>query len=213
MKGITNTIKVEDFLKLKELVDATGEESVATESIQAEVVDFGAFRQKTQMKKARRAKAKVQAIDMIKVVRALVADYEDQMMAVAHQLDPKEWSEKYDGSAFEQIRDDMRRLYAFVNSLQVAVEIQGAATLTEACDMIRKSGDEELVMTLDYILGSDYLGFQAIRKILEAVVLNDETYFYNSQSLCETWSQLAAAGFNHCIEPIAALCYQEALAI
>lgn len=68
-------------------------------------------------------------------------------------------------------------------------------------------------MTLDYILGSDYLGFQAIRKILEAVVLNDETYFYNSQSLCETWSQLSAAGFSHCIEPIAELCFQEALAI
>lgn len=208
-----NMIKIEDFLKLKELVDANTETTPEVETVSAQVVDFGAFRQKTQQKKARRAKAKVQALDMIKVVHGLVRDYEEQMMAVAHQLDPQEWSEKYSTSAFEQIRDDMRRLDAFVNSLQVAVEIHGAATLAEACEMIRKSGNEELVMTLDYLLQSDYLGFQAIRKVLEAVYLNEENHFFNSQSLCETWQQLAAAGFNHSIEPIAALCFQEALAI
>ena len=183
------------------------------ETVSAEIVDLGSFRSKTQTKKARRAKAKVQALEMIKIVEGLVRDYEEQMTYVAGQLDPQEWSEKYTTSAHDQIRDDMRRLHAFINALYVAVEIHGAATLTEACEMIRNSGNEELVMTLDYVIQSEYLGFEAIRKVLEAVYLNEENYFFNTQSLCQTWQQLSVAGFNHGIEPIASMCFQEALAI
>ena len=206
-----NTIKIEDFQKLKDLVDAN--DTVEVETVSAEIVDLGAFRSKTQTKKVRRAKAKVQALEMIKIVEGLVRDYEEQMVYVADQLDPQEWSEKYTTSAHDQIRDDMRRLHAFINALYVAVEIHGAATLTEACEMIRNSGNEELVMTLDYVMQSEYLGFEAIRKVLEAVYLNEENYFFNTQSLCQTWQQLSAAGFNHGIEPIASMCFQEALAI
>ena len=219
MKALDNVITVEDFLKLKELVDAHSEEAVneapvvEMETESAELIDFSAFRQKTQTKKARRAKAKVQALDMIKIVQGLVYDYEDQMTAIAHELNPAEWSEKHEGSAFDQIRDDMRRLYAFVNSLQVAVEIHGAATLSEACEMIRKSEDSETIATLDYILQSEYMGFQAIAKVLQVVYLNEENYFFNSQSLCETYRELETAGFTHSIEPIASACFEEALAI
>jgi len=213
MKTLENVITVEDFLKLKELVDANETESVETETESAELIDFGAFRQKTQAKKARRAKAKVQALDMIKIVQGLVYDYEDQMTAIAHEINGAEWSEKYEGTAFDQIRDDMRRLYAFVNTLQVAVEINGAATLAEACEMIRKGDDSEAIQTLDYILQSEYLGFQSIAKVLQVVYLNEENYFFNSQALCETYRALETAGFTHSIEPIASACFEEALAI
>ncbi|MCE9625655.1 MAG: hypothetical protein K8R69_09445 [Deltaproteobacteria bacterium] len=213
MKASNNVIKVEDFLKLQELSELNETPVVETETEVADLIDFGAFRQKTQAKKARRAKAKVQAVEMIKIVKGLVYDYEDQMTAIAHEINGAEWSEKHEGTAFDQIRDDMRRLYAFVNTLEVAVEFHGAATLSEACEMIRKGDDSEAIQTLDYILQSEYLGFQAIAKVLQVVYLNEENYFFNSQSLCETYRELETAGFTHSIEPIASACFEEALAI
>ncbi|MFO1462533.1 MAG: hypothetical protein U1F66_02060 [bacterium] len=213
MKNLDKTISVEDFLKLQELAEVETVESQDSEDEAAEVVDLGAFRKKTQAKKARRAKAKVQAVEMIQVVAALVRDYEDQMMAVAHEIDAQEWAEQHQTSPFEQIREDMRRLYAFVNALNVAVEFEGAATLAEACELIGKGGNGELIATLDYIRNSEYLGFQAIARVLDAVYLHEEHYALNVQSLGETWQQLEKAGFQNAVEPLAAMCFHEAVAI
>ena len=179
---------------------------------QAQVLDFVSFRKKTVAKKSLRSKVQRQAYEMLKIVQGLVFDYEAQMMQIAADVDGAEWVEKHGRSAGEQIADDIRRLQDFSAALEGALN-DGAATLGQAAQAIRNGENEELAATLEYILTSDYVGFQAITKILEAVYLTEDQHFFNAESVVATWKDLEAAGFEYGVGPIAAICFEEALAI
>lgn len=177
-----------------------------------QVLDLSSFRNRKQAKKALRSKVQLQAYEMLKIVQGLVFDYEAQMLAIAAEVDGPEWVEKHGRGAGEQIAEDIRRL----NDLSVALESalnDGAATLGEAAEAIRQGDNEELIDTLEYLFNSDYVGFQAIAKVLEAVYLTEDSHFFNSESIVATWRDLEAAGFEYGVGPIAAICFEEALAI
>ena len=177
-----------------------------------QILDFVTYRKKSQAKKALRSKVQLQAYDMLKVVQGLVFDYEAQMLAIAQDVDGAEWVEQHGRSAGEQIAEDLRRLHDFSQALETALD-NGATTLGEAAKAIRYGDNEELIGTLDYILESDYAGFQAITKILEAVYFAEDKHFFNAESVVATWKDLEAAGFEYSVGPIAAICFEEALAI
>ncbi|HKY63511.1 MAG TPA: hypothetical protein VJR29_08840 [bacterium] len=179
---------------------------------QTQILDFVSYRKKTVAKKALRSKVQTQAYEMLKVIQGLVFDYEAQMVAIAQEVAGDNWVEKHGRSPAEQIADDLRRLHNFSQALENALD-HGATTLGEAAKAIRHGEDEELIATLDYILSSDYVGFQAITKILEAVVFTADKHFFNAESIVATWKDLEAAGFEYGVGPIAAICFEEALAI
>src|SRR5262249_49166264 len=108
------------------------------------LVDFVAFKNKKQAKQARRAKAQTKSLEMLLVIQGLTFDYEAQMLAVAAEIDSEEWAAKHEQSAQDQIREDMRRLHNFHSALRAVIENGLAVTLSEACQVIRKGGDEEL---------------------------------------------------------------------
>ena len=178
----------------------------------AQIIDLVSYRKQLVAKKALHKKVQRQAGELLKVIQGLVFDYEVQMMNIAAEVDGAEWVEKHGRGAGEQIADDLRRLNDFTEALGSALN-DGALTLGQAAEAIRQSENEELIATLDYILGSDYVGFQAIAKILEAVCLNEDNHYFNAESIVATWKDLEAAGFEYGVGPIAAICFDEALAI
>ncbi len=178
----------------------------------SQILDFVTYRKKNVAKKALRTRVQLQAYEMLKIVQGLVFDYEAQMLQIASEVDGAEWVEQHGRSAGEQIAEDLRRLHDFTAALETALS-HGATTLGEAAKAIRHGEDEELIGTLDYILSSDYVGFQAIAKILEAVYFAEDKHFFNTESIVATWKDLEAAGFEYGVGPIAAICFEEALAI
>jgi hypothetical protein len=179
---------------------------------QMQVIDFVSYRNKNIAKQDLRGRVQRQAFEMLKVIQGLVFDYECQMVQIASEVDGAEWVEQHGRSAGEQIADDIRRLQDFSAALESNLN-EGAATLGQAAEAIRNGDNEELIATLEYILSSDYVGFQAIAKILEAVYLTEDHHFFNTESIVATWKDLEAAGFEYGVGPIAAICFEEALAI
>jgi len=142
----------------------------------------------------------------------VVLDYEVQMLKAASEMDRAAYQTEYQKDPIEQIQYDMHRLGEFAQALQSALEEKGARTLLEACDVLRKEANEELVDTLNYILVSDFFGFKVISSLIQVGVLQ-ETYQEDAPTCYRLWNELSNAGYEYSVAPIAALCFEEALAM
>ncbi len=177
------------------------------------VLDFLTFKNKASEKKARLQRAKLRSYSLLNVIKALVADYDIDMKRAAEQCDVEAYVKEYGHTPEVQISHDLRRLNEWVQSLEGALEVAPVRTLLEACNVLREKAAEEVVDTLNYILVSEYFGFQAIKSVLEAARLTEEAYFENTVMFYSLWNAVAEADFPNTLSAVAQLCFEEAVAI
>jgi len=211
MKNSKNLIVLDEFRRLKEVVDShaaqTSEKNLAT------VVDFSAHQQEVAEQETQRQRAKERSLAALRVLNGLVKDYEAQMLVIAHQYDRQQWIEEHQQDPYAQIDYDMKRLTHFLGGLRYGLEEKGAVTLLEACEVLRQIGDAELVGTMDYILQSEYVGFLAMRHLIESIQNTEVGYCEDVAAMGLVLKNLEQNNFLYSIEPLSTLCLEEAVAV
>lgn len=211
MKASKKIVNLEDVRRLKEVVDCHDAET-APQSL-ATVVDFGAHREGIAVQEAQRQRAQERSLSALKVLHGLVKDYEAQMLVIAHQYDRQQWIEQNQQDPYAQIDYDMKRLGHFLGGLRYALQEKGAATLQEACEVLRGVADAELISTMDYILESEYVGFMAMRHLIESIQINEYGYCEDVAAMGLVLKNLEQNNFLYSIEPLSTLCMEEAVAV
>ncbi len=213
MQNSKNLISFTQYLRLKDFVDVPLEATRELPETGGEVVDFFFYKNRAEEKQARCQRANLRALSILGVIKGLVKDYATHMHQVAENCDYEEYVKQYGHDAKTQIQEDMRRLNDFTAGLEAALVAKQARTLMEAGNVLRKGSSEEIVDTFNYILVSDYFGFQAIKTLVEAARLTEEAYLEDTTCFYSLWNQFSEANFSNSLEAIAVLCFEEAVAI
>lgn len=212
MKDSKKIFEMEEYRSLKDLVETYPEAATSPKGLAA-IVDFSAIRLEVQEQEAQREKAKQRSLAALKVLNSLVKDYEAQMLVIAHQYDRQAWIEEHNQDPYAQIDYDMTRLNHFMGGLRYALEEKGATTLQEACEILRQIGDVDLVGTIDYILQSDYVGFIAMRHLIESLQNTEVGYAEDVATMGLVLKNLEENNFLYSIEPLSILCLEQAVAV
>jgi len=166
-----------------------------------------------KIRKAQERRARDRSLQVLEVMQALLLDYQEHMLSAAAQCDVAAYVEEYGIQPEAQISDDMRRLHLFVQSLGGAFDLRQVRTLMEAGDVLRATATAEIIETFNYILTSEYFGFQAIAALIQAAHLNEETYFEDTTVFYKLWRDFAEINYSHSLAAISRICFEEAVAI
>jgi len=168
VKSQNSAISLDHYLKLKEFVDATDlDVSLKGSEELCEIIPLF----KDAQARSLAWKKPMDLATRLDVIQALIFEYEEEMLDLARECDPATWQEKFGKDPIEQIERDVYKLNRLVEALSTALAEKGAADLPQACESLRAWADPEILATLDYVMGSDYPGFQKVRLLLEDKVL------------------------------------------
>ncbi len=162
-----------------------------TETLQepALVIDF-------QQKRLEKSQLKIQhlwALDGIRALRLMIADYEKLMVVLADEVTPEQLAQFTPLTAAEQIQDDLRRLNTLVEALEYLVNEKPGLTLVAALEILREFGGDEMAAVIDYLLAAEYPVFKAMMKVMDYTSVGGE-YVEVEEALCETREVLASMG-------------------
>ena len=179
----------------------------------AQIYDFQHYQAREKDRKARERKARDRSLAILEVITANLVDYQEHMNAAAAECDVEAYRQQYGILPEFQIADDVRRLKHFVQCLGGAFDSREVRTLMEAGELLRATAPEEVVDTFNYILTSEYFGFQAISALIQSTHLNDEAYFEDTMLYYKLWRDFAEMNYSHSLAVISQICFEEAIAI
>ncbi len=208
-------ITPEQFQQLNHLMGM--ELDISTPSLNAEaecgrVISLEDFRQSRGLESKQRQKARSRASQLLKVIAGITRDYEGQMLAIAHERSREDWKAQTGYDPYEQIAFDVERLQGLLAHLNWALEDQGAATLSEALEILKKTDDEVLLGTIEYVANSEYVGFQILNQIFRLGDLASGEYAEDEAEVALILETLKEKQFIFSIEPLRSLQDREALA-
>ena len=189
------------------------EGSSSLPGVHAVILDFSSRGAEIVERKRVTARATERALLLLEGVAALARDYEAQMLCIANQMTREEWQEKHQCDPYAQIEFDMVRLGRMKEALEYALRQRGARTLKEACEMALSWRDEEVRSTLDYILSSDYYGFEAMRRLIFSAGFEGFHYTENLNDLYKLFRSIQENNFVYSIPVLSTLFLDQAVAV
>src|SRR4030095_3051673 len=126
----------------------------------AQIIDLAA-------KRNEKIQTQVTALENLSALKALVAGYEVEMKELALTVSPEKLAEVTPLSAEEQINEDLRRLNTLVEALEYIVCDQVGFSLSQALQILKVHGGEEMATVIEYLENSDYPTFQAMIEVVK----------------------------------------------